>query len=307
MRVIFFGSDDFAATCLKQLNTIVGCVTQPDTRQGRGMRLALSPIREIALEKGIPCFQPSSLKEESLIQQLKALQADIFVVVAYGKILTQEVLNIPKIFCVNVHGSLLPKYRGAAPINWAILNGENQTGVTIQKMALGLDAGDIINQQMVTIGPQETSIQLRDRMAQAGVELLVRTLNEIDVGKYRLIPQQESQVTYAPKLTKEMGRIDWNKSAQEIHNQIRGLQPWPGAFTHYEGKLLKILEAQPSQPPGLRRAGSLVDIGKQGIVIACGQGGLLVKRLQLEAGKPVSAYDFIQGHRLTLADHFSAC
>ena len=303
MRVVFFGSDDFAATCLKELKTVrvVGCVTRPDSRQGRGMKLALSPIKNIALEHDMVCLQPFSLKEESTVQQLKSLQADIFVVVAYGKILTQAVLEIPKMFCVNVHGSLLPKYRGAAPVNWAILHGEKETGVTIQKMALALDAGDIITQQSMTIGPQETSIQLRDRMAQVGSKFLVRTLNDIDSGNYRLTPQQESQATDAPKLTKEMGKIDWGRPAGQIYNQIRGLQPWPGAFTSYKGKMLKILEASPDASVGAG-PGSIVDISKEGFIIACGQGGLLVKSVHLEAGKVMSAHDFLQGYRLTLGE-----
>ncbi len=300
MRIVFLGSDDFAAVCLKEIlqstHQIVGCVTGPDTRQGRGMKMTLSIIKEIALEHDVVCLQPDSLKEDSVVGKLKGFQADIFVVVAYGKILPQNVLNVPKTFCINVHGSLLPKYRGAAPVNWAILNGDKATGVTIQKMAPILDAGDIIAQEKIVIGPQETSAQLRVRMAEVGARLLARTLDDIKAGRYKLTPQDEAQATDAPKLTKEMGKIDWNRPAGQIYDQIRGLQPWPGAFTIYKGKMLKILEAALAEGQG--SPGTVVNISKEGFAVTCGQDALLVKKVHLEASKAAPAYDFVQGHRL---------
>ncbi|MEI7999262.1 MAG: methionyl-tRNA formyltransferase, partial [Candidatus Omnitrophota bacterium] len=193
MRIVFFGSDDFAAICLKELfqsaHEIVGCVTGPDARQGRGMKLTLSPIKEIALEHDILCLQPISLKESGLVDRFKEFKADIFVVVAYGRLLTQEILNIPTLFCVNLHGSLLPQYRGAAPINWAIINGERQTGVTIQKMAFELDAGDVISQETIVLSDQMSADELRLLMAQRGAKLLVKTLDDIATGQYKSIAQ----------------------------------------------------------------------------------------------------------------------
>ena len=307
MRIVFFGSDDFAAVCLQELlrspHQVVGCVTQPDTRQGRGMKMSLSPIKEIALDHSFLCLQPLSLKEEALIQYLKAFKADIFVVVAYGKLLTQTVLQIPKLFCINLHGSLLPQYRGAAPINWAIINGDKNTGVTVQKMALELDAGDIISQETISLSDQITADLLRSQMAQVGAKLLVKTLDDIAGGKYKSKPQDKSKVTLAPKLSKDMGRIDWKQSAQTIERLIRGLKPWPGTFTQYKGKTFKILEGSVVKASG--EAGTVVDIHKEGFVVACGQGGLLVKLVHPEASKPMTAYDFVQGHRLTLGQRLS--
>ncbi len=308
MSIVFFGSDDFAAVCLKELarssHQVIGCVTSPDARQGRGMKIELSAVKAIALEANLLCLQPPSLKAESIVGQLKALEADIFVVVAYGKILTQVILNIPKLFCVNVHGSLLPKYRGAAPINWAIINGDRQTGLTIMKVNTCMDAGDIISQQTIPLSEHTTADELRAQMAPVGAKLLIKTLDDIQAGHFTCTVQDESKVTLAPKLTKEMGRMDWQQSAQAIERLIRGLKPWPGTFAFYKDKMLKILEASVIKVQGKPfdsaqgKPGTVVDIGKQGFVVACGQGGLLVKRVHLEAAKMMSAYDFVQGYRL---------
>lgn len=302
MRIVFFGSDDFAGVCLKELikssHKVIACVTQPDTRRGRGMRMALSVIKQIASENDIPCLQPDSLKESSVLSALKILEADLFVVVAYGKILSQEVLNIPKLFCINVHGSLLPKYRGAAPVNWALINGEKETGVSIMKMNAQMDAGDIIAQERMSLAENVTADVLREAMSHVGAKLLVKTVDTVATGNFNCIPQDESQVTVAAKLTKEMGSIDWNQPAYRIERLIRGLKPWPGTFCSYQGKVLKILEAQVVNVSG--RAGTLIETGKQGFVVACGQEGLLIKQVHLEASKAVSAYDFVQGHRLVV-------
>ena len=248
MRIIFFGSDDFAALHLEHLlsagHEVLACVTGPDKPQGRGMKVSVSPIKQIALERQIPCLQPLFLNNKNIVDALKSYEADIFVVVAYGRLLTQEILDIPKMLCMNVHGSLLPKYRGAAPVNWAILNGDKETGVTIQKMALSLDAGGIIAQEKISIDGDENAAQLRKRMALAGAKLLVHVLDKHPSGKFSISPQDESKVTWAPKLTKEMGLIDWNRSARSMMDQVRGLQPWPGAYTFYNGKMLKINQAQ---------------------------------------------------------------
>ena len=304
MRILFFGSDDFAAVCLKELLNsslkIAACISGPDTRQGRGMKVSLSPIKEIALDHNITCLQPESLKDPGVIEELKSFQADVFVVVAYGRILPQAVLDIPKLFCVNVHGSLLPQYRGAAPVNWAIINGDKQTGVTVQKMALQLDAGDIISQEAMPILLDMTADILRMKMADVGAKLLVKTLKSIADGKYSLKAQDEFRVTVASKLTKEMGKIHWNESAEHIEHLIRGLKPWPGTYTTYKGKMLKVLEAAVASAQG--QAGTVIEIQKQGFVIGCGEGSLLIKNVQPEGGKPMSAYDFVLGSRLALKD-----
>jgi len=306
MRIVFFGSDDFAATSLKEIlsssHQVVGAITGPDTRQGRGMKMSLSPIKAIASEQDILCLQPESLKEHSIVEKLKSFNADIFVVVAYGRILPSMVLDIPKMFCINVHGSLLPQYRGAAPINWAIINGEKETGVTIQKMVFELDAGDSISQEKITIAEDTDAVVLREKMAKLGAELLVRTIDQIALGKYTFHPQDKNKISHAPKLTKEMGRIDWSRSAKDIERLIRGLKPWPGTFTLYKGKVLKILEASMVDVKG--KPGTVISIGKEGFVIACGQEGLLIKQVHLEASKAGSAYDFIQGHRLAIGEQF---
>lgn len=305
MRIAFFGSDDFARLhleyILKSRHTVVGCVTSPDRRQGRGMQMAMSPIKILADRHHIPYIQPENLKDKTVLGQLRAFDADIFVVVAYGKLLTQDVLDIPKLFCVNVHGSLLPKYRGAAPINWAILNGEPYTGVTVQKVFLALDAGDIIAQSRMDITPGMTADVLREKMAIMSAPFLVKTLNNIEDNKYSLTPQDPMLVSYASKLTKEMGAIDWTKSAVDIERQVRGLKPWPGTFTLYKGKTLKILAAHvsPDKPMGNPKPATVLSAGKSGLAIACGEGAVIIEQVQPEAGKAMAAADFLLGHKIS--------
>jgi len=319
MNIVFFGSDAFAAVHLESLfksrHKVAACVTSPDARQGRGMQLTFSPIKVLAAEHGIDYLQPETLKDRLVIERLKEFNADIFAVVAYGKLLTADVLSIPKLFCVNVHGSLLPKYRGAAPINWAILNADKQTGVTVQKMVLGLDAGDIIAQAKMNIAPDMTADVLREAMAKTGAQLLVKTLNNIEEGKYTLTPQDHAQATQAPKLTKAMGHIDWSKSAAVIYNQVRGLKPWPGTYTSFNGKILKILSVAVA-PGAAGNPGTIVSVDKKGFMVACGgtianmsrsddsshrsQGALLIKEVQPEAGKPMTAASFAAGHKIAI-------
>ena len=304
MRIIFFGSDDFAAlhleSLLKSRHTVAGCVTQPDTRQGRGMKVVLSPIKILAAEHSIDYIQPDTLKDPSVMAWLKERQADVFVVVAYGRLLTQDILNTPKLFAVNVHGSMLPRYRGAAPINWAILNGDARSGVTVQKMALALDAGDIIAQERIDIGPEEGADVLRAHMAKAGAKLLVKTLDGIEQGKYKLTPQDPGQVSHAPKLTKHMGKINWSDAAQVIHDQVRGLKPWPGTHTLYKGKMLKILNASVSVQAQRAKPGVVTAVDKQSFSVACGSGLLIIREVQPEAGKAMPARSFIAGHKIAI-------
>ena len=302
MRIVFFGSDEFAATSLEHLlkssHQVVGAVTQPDTRQGRGMKLALSPIKVLAQAKGIDYIQPATLKSPDVVKQLKEFNADLFVVVAYGRLLTQEILDIPKVFCVNVHGSLLPKYRGAAPINWAILNGDKQTGVTVQKMALALDAGDIIAQAPMPISFYMTADILRSQMADCGAKLLVNTIDAIETKKFILTPQDPAEVSFAPRLTREMARIDWQLPAEFIYNQIRGLKPWPGTYALHQGKPLKILKAAISSVDHHKPPGTILTSDKTGFTVACGVDSLLVQEVQPEAGKAMSAASYVSGHSM---------
>ena len=310
MKIIFFGSDDFAAAHLEHLLTcgqeILACVTGPDKPQGRGLKISASPIKQIALERQIPCLQPLSLKGKDVVDVLQSYKADIFVVVAYGRLLTQEILNIPKMLCMNVHGSLLPKYRGAAPVNWAILNSEKETGVTIQKMALALDAGDIIAQEKMRIDDDENAAQLRKRMAQVGAKLLVKVLDKYPLGQFSLIPQDESLVTFAPKLSRGMGKIDWKNTARSIIDQVRGLQPWPGAYSFYKGKMLKIIQAQiTAEDLGKNIPGQVTKVGKNGFYVACSDKCLLIKELQPEAGKVMPAQSFVAGYNLAQGSSLS--
>ncbi len=303
MRIIFFGSDDFAAVHLDQLikagHEVSACVCGPDKPQGRGMKLAVSPIKKMAQEKSITCLQPPTLKDKNTVQELNSFKADLFVVVAYGRLLTQEILDLPRLLCLNVHGSLLPRYRGAAPINWAILNGEQETGVTLQKVALALDAGDIVAQKTMAIGPDEDSAQLRRRMAGVGAQLLADILRQFPTGDFPLTPQDEGRVSWAPKITKDMGLINWNRPAEEIVNQVRGLQPWPGAQTMYQGKMLKIAKARVSaggQGPG--RPGQIVQVSKDGFYVACRDTAILVLEVQPQAGKLMSSGSFTAGYKI---------
>jgi methionyl-tRNA formyltransferase len=303
MRIIFFGSDDFAAVHLTQLlesdHVIVACVTQPDKPKGRGMKVAESPIKTIAAKRKISLLQPASLKDDALLADLKSLEADAFVVVAYGKILPESVLSIPKIFCVNVHGSLLPKYRGAAPINWAIINGDVETGVTVMKMSPILDAGEIILQAKMAIAIDDTAACLRGRMAQLGAVTLLQALNQIERQEHRLIRQDLALVSYAPKMTKELSHISWGEPALKIHNLVRGLQPWPGAHTNAGSKTVKLLQTRVLTDARPANPGVVLAVEKEGVVVATGQQALVVLKVQPESGKPMDARSFASGHKLT--------
>jgi methionyl-tRNA formyltransferase len=306
MRIIFFGSDDFAAIHLNQLlessHAIVAVVTQPDRPKGRGMKVVESPIKTIALSRKIPLLQPETLKDTQIKETLKAFYADLFVVVAYGKILPEDVLGIPKIFCVNVHGSLLPKYRGAAPINWAVINGDDHTGVTVMKMSPILDAGEIILQSKMAIAREDTVIGLRLRMAQMGAVTLMEALDKIENKTYKLIRQDLSKVSYASKLNKELGHVDWKDSAIKIENLVRGLQPWPGVMSSYQGKKFKILSAQVApEESSMAAPGTIIALKKEGILVSTGKEPLLIRQVQPESGKPMEARSFASGQKISVA------
>ena len=300
MRVVFMGTPDIAATCLKKILgdgfQVVGVYTQPDRPKGRGMKLTASPVKEVALTAGIPVFQPEHFREEETVEQLRDLKPDICAVVAYGRILPQKVLDVPTLGCINIHASLLPKYRGSAPYQWAVLNGEKETGVTAMYLCREMDAGDMIDKAVTPIGENETAGALLDRLAVLGAELLSKTLTRFESGAVPAEKQDESQVSYAPMLDKSLCPIDWNKTAQQIHDQVRGLQPWPVATMELKGETFKVHETRVVSGKGT--PGQILGLTKTGLVIACGEGAIEVRTLQAPGGKRMNAPDYFRGHPL---------
>ena len=302
MRVVFMGTPDIAATCLKKLLAdgfdVVGVFTQPDRPKGRGMKMVCSPVKEVALAAGLPVFQPENFRGDEPVEQLKELQPDIVAVVAYGRILPQRVLDIPAKGCVNIHASLLPQYRGSAPYQWAVLDGLKETGVSAQHMVLQMDAGDVIDVAKTPIGENETAGELLDRLAVLGAELLSRTLTRFEEGNVEAVRQNEAEVTFAPMLDKNMCPIDWTKTAQQVHNYVRGLHPWPVATAELGGTKFKIhqtvvLENAPAAAPG-----TILGLTKTGLQVACGDGAVEIRSLQAEGGKRMAAPDYFRGHPL---------
>ena len=305
LRVAFMGTPDLAAACLERLLAVdslqvVGVVTQPDRPKGRDLKLAPSPVKALALRQNIPVLQPERARDLGFIEQLAAWEPELIAVAAFGQILPPKILELPRHGCLNVHTSLLPKYRGAAPIQWAILNGDAETGVTIMKMDDGLDTGDILTTARTPIGPADNSQTLHDRLALIGGELLVRTIADHVCGKITPQPQPSEGVSYAAKIKKQDGALDWSLPAHTLWNRVRGFTPWPGAFTHVgtQGKamMLKVWEAEPVVVQGV--PGEVLSADKQGIVVACGTGALRILVLQREGGRRVSAAEFIAGHPL---------
>lgn len=297
------GTPDISAVCLKKILadkfSVVGVYTQPDRPKGRGMKLTVSPVKQIALEAGIPVFQPENFRDEETVQQLRALKPDVCAVVAYGQILPQKVLDIPTRGCINIHASVLPKYRGSAPYQWAVLNGEKETGVTAMYLVRQMDAGDIIDVSKTAIGENETAGELLERLAPLGAQLLSKTLSRFASGEEILrTKQDEAQVTYAPMLDKSMCPIVWSKSAQQVHNLVRGLHPWPVATMELNGVTFKIHETRIVDGNGV--PGTILRLSKEGLVIACGEGAIEIRSLQAEGGKRMSAADYFRGHPLKI-------
>jgi methionyl-tRNA formyltransferase len=292
------GTPDFALQTLQGLIdagcNLVGVYTQPDRPKGRGKQLAAPPVKELALQHDIPVYQPLKLRQPEAVAELEALAPDLIIVVAYGQILPKSVLDIPRYGCINVHASLLPRYRGAAPINKAIIDGETETGITTMYMDVGLDTGDMLIKKSLPIGPQETAGELHDRLAVLGRETMEETLQQLCAGTLQREVQDDDQSTYASMMKKEDGRIDWNRPTEEVHNQIRGLDPWPGAYTSLDGELLKLARTSPEDTAG-GKPGSIISADNNGVSIACGTGTLLVKELQLAGRKRLAAADFLRG------------
>ncbi|NJC87031.1 MAG: methionyl-tRNA formyltransferase [Desulfuromonas sp.] len=296
------GTPEFALPTLEGLFAagvdLVGVYTQPDRPSGRGKQLTPPPVKQLALEHGIPVFQPLKLRLPEVVEELRALAPDLIVVVAYGQILPKSVLEIPRYGCINVHASLLPKYRGAAPINKAIVDGETETGVTTMYMDVGLDTGDMLVKKTTPIGPLETAGQLHDRLAVLGREALAETLERLCAGTLHREQQADALSCYAPMLKKEDGRIDWNRSAPELHNQVRGLDPWPGAYTFLAGEPLKLARTLPLDEAHSAAPGTILAASGDGVHIACGQGVLRVGELQLPGRRRLPAAEFLRGSPL---------
>lgn len=302
MNIVFMGTPDFAVPSLKALIDEFGVkavYTQPDRPKGRGKKLAMSPVKEIAVESNITVFQPNSLrKEPEAVEALKALEPDFIIVVAFGQILPKEVLDIPKYACINLHGSLLPKYRGAAPIQWSVINGEKIAGNTTMLMDVGLDTGDMLLKDEVEITRYMTSGELYEELKNRGANLLVETIKKMQKGEITPIKQNDEESCYAPMLNKEMAKIDWNKSAEVIHNHIRGLNPWPVATTQYEDKTMKIYESDFEEGKSDKEVGTIVEVNKKGIKVATSNGVLIIKKLQFPNGKPLMVQDFLNGNTI---------
>ena len=301
MRIVFMGTPDIAATCLKKILDdgfeVVGVYTQPDRPKGRGMKLVASPVKEVALAAGIPVYQPENFREEETVEALRALKPDICAVVAYGRILPQKVLDVPTFGCINIHASLLPKYRGSAPYQWAVLDGLQETGVTAMYLCREMDAGDIIDVSKTPIGENETAGELLDRLAVLGAELLSKTLSRFEKeGKLPAVPQNPDEVCYAPMLDKSMCPIDWNQTAVQVHNHVRGLHPWPVATFVLQGKTFKVHDTRVVSGSGT--PGQILGLTKTGLTIACGEGAVEITSLQAEGGKRMAAPDYFRGHPL---------
>ena len=306
MRIVFMGTPDFAVPSLERLiqagHTVCGVFCQPDKPVGRHQnKLQAPPVKQAALEHGIPVFQPTKLRDGTALTQLKELDPELIVVAAYGRILPDDILNLPPMGCINVHSSLLPKYRGAAPINWAVINGETETGVTIMYMATELDAGDIIAQASTPIDPDETVETLHDRLAQMGGELLVKTVADLAAGTAARTPQDESKVTFAPLLSRALSPIDWTKPAKAIHDQVRGLVPWPSATTVIDGVRCKVWSTTLTGERTEKSPGSVVQADKRGLKLACGDGQVLqIDELQPDGKKRMAAAAFLLGHPIAV-------
>lgn len=301
MRVVFMGTPDISATCLKKILAdgfeVVGVYTQPDRPKGRGMKMQISPVKEVALQHNLPIFQPENFREEETVETLRQLKPDICAVVAYGRLLPQKVLDVPTYGCINIHASDLPKYRGSAPYQWAVLNGEKETGVTAMYLVREMDAGDIIEISGTPIGENETAGELLDRLAVLGADLLSKTLTRFrNEGKVPAMAQDAGRVSFAPMLDKTMCPIDWTKTAQQVHDHVRGLHPWPVATMVLRGKTFKVHETRVVEGTG--KPGEVLGLTKTGLRIACGEGAVEIRSLQAEGGKRMAAPDYFRGHPL---------
>ena len=311
MKIVFMGTPEYAAASLEAViqsgREVVLVVTQPDKPKGRSGELVPPPVKECALKHGIPVFQPEKIKRPEEVAKLKEYEADAFVVAAFGQILSQEILDMPRLGCLNVHASLLPKYRGASPIQRVILDGEEKTGITIMQMDAGIDTGDILWKKEIAIEPTDNFETLHDKLAVLGGEAIVEALDLLEEGKLVRTKQDDSLSCYAPLIKKEMGRLDFSKSAVVLDRQIRSMTPWPSAFTKYNGKQLKVWKAIPLEGKGKKALpGEVTEVTKDSITVATGDGELRIEELQLEGKKRMSCHDFLLGVKVQVGDSFGA-
>mgnify|MGYP002544315297 CR=1 FL=1 len=311
MKIVFMGTPDFSVNALENIvkagHDVVGVITQPDKPKGRGGKMQYTPVKEKALELGLDVYQPQRVKETEFIEKLKEMNPDAIVVIAFGQILPKAILDMPKYGCINVHASLLPKYRGAAPIQWSVIDGEKETGVTTMYMNEGLDTGDIIDKVVVPIDKKETGGSLFDKLAIEGGKLILKTLIELENGTAVRTPQDDSKSNYAGMINKQLGKIDFNKSANEIERLIRGLNPWPSAFTHFNGKLLKIWDADVCDDVVCESCESVVNgmithVDNNSFIVKCGDNSLKINELQLEGKKRMKTQDFLRGNHINTGD-----
>lgn len=300
MKVVFMGTPDFAVGALEEIikagHEVTAVVTQPDKPKGRGKEMQISAVKACALSHGLPVFQPVKIKTPEAVEQLRSYEADIFVVAAFGQILSKEILDMPKYGCVNIHASLLPKYRGAAPIQWAVIDGEEETGVTIQQMNEGVDTGDILMQEVVKLDAKETGASLFDKLAVCGAGLIVKTLTEIEKGSLTPVKQDDSKSTHAKMLSKDMGKLDFSQEAIVLERKIRGLNSWPSAYTYFKGKTLKIWDADVENTEADGECGSVCEVTKDSFSIVTGKGCLCIKEVQLEGKKRMDVSAFLLGY-----------
>ena len=301
MKIVFMGTPDFAVPSLKKIIEVFGVeavFTQPDKPKGRGKKIAYSPIKEVALEHDIKVLQPIKLKNDiEAINYLKELNPDFIIVVAFGQILNKEVLDIPKYGCINLHASLLPMYRGAAPLNWAIIKGEKKSGNTTMLMDVGLDTGDMLLKDEIEITEDMTAGELHDILMERGADLLIKTIEGVYNGT--IIPEKQTDETfYAKMLNKDLALIDWNNKAEDIHNLIRGLNPWPIAYTNYENNYMKVFESKVLNETTAKEPGTIIGVSKEGIRVATSKGVLLIKKIQFPNGKPLTVEQYINGHEI---------
>ena len=303
MRIVFMGTPDFAVPSLKALidsgYDVVGVFCQPDRPKGRGHKLAACPVKELALQHNIPVFQPERIKRAEGVEMLKSCAPDLCVTAAFGQLLSQEILDIPPLGTVNVHSSLLPKHRGSAPINWSVIMGDQVTGVTTMFTDKGMDTGDILLMKETPIGEKENAGELSDRLAVMGAELLIETIREMEAGTLTRIPQDHEAATYEPKMDKELGRIDWTKTAQEIDWLVRGTTPWPGAFTTMQEQTIKIFEIDVKEGAATGVPGEIIFAdAKNGLVVSCGDHDVELKQIQMPGAKRMNAKDYLRGHTM---------
>ena len=302
MRIVFMGTPDIAVGCLQKIidekHEILGVVTQPDKPVGRGKKLGMPPVKELALKYDIPVYQPVKARDEEFVKVLKDLNPDLIVVVAFGQILPKSILDIPKFGCVNVHVSLLPKYRGAAPINWVIINGEEKTGVTTMYMDEGLDTGDMILTSEFALDDEITAGELHDIMKEEGAKVLKETIDLIEKGEAPRIKQNHDEFTYAPMMSKSLGQIDYSKSAKDIHNLVRGVNPWPSAYTTYDNQTMKVWKTKVLSETSDKEPGTIISVDKEGIKVSTKDNVILIKEIQMPGKKRVLVEEYIKGNSI---------